>query len=175
MGSKKVSKRKRPYKTGKSQGRLFLPAFLILVSMAIMAAGGWLFTHTSGAGTVSAPEDDTSRTSSSELSRPLSQDVLNQLVGRWRRPDGGYVLEIQSVDYRGILQAAYFNPRPIHVSQARATREQNAMQVFIELNDTGYPGATYTLQFHSQQNVLAGVYYQPAVKQAFDVFFVREN
>lgn len=175
MGSKKTNTRKKPQKTGNSHYRLFLPAVLIVVCMVMIGAGGWLFTHESGAGTGTASADEAARTSTEQPSEPVSRDVLNQLVGRWQRPDGGYVLEIGGVDSEGNLQAAYFNPRPINVSQARVTMEQNASQVFIELNDTGYPGATYTLRFHSPQNVLAGIYYQPAVSQSFEVVFVREN
>jgi len=60
------------------------------------------------------------------------------------------------------LQAAYFNPRPIHVSQARLTFVNQKPQVLLELKDVGYPGATYALTYDPKQDVLAGLYYQPA-------------
>ncbi|MGW8301775.1 MAG: hypothetical protein ACWGNO_06895, partial [Desulfobacterales bacterium] len=69
----------------------------------------------------------------------------------------------------------YFNPRPIHVSQARLTFENKEPQVFIELRDVGYPGATYTLSYLPEQDVLAGLYYQPTAGQSFEVIFTRMN
>jgi len=95
------------------------------------------------------------------------------LIGRWRRPDGGYVLEIYRVEPGGRLQAAYFNPRSIHVSQARAEQKEGKVQVFIELKDVGYPGATYTLTLDAEQGVLAGSYFQPTAGQSFAVVFYR--
>jgi hypothetical protein len=42
------------------------------------------------------------------------------LLGRWLRPDGGYVLAINRVDPDGTADAAYYNPNPIRVSRAMA-------------------------------------------------------
>jgi len=111
---------------------------------------------------------------SSQSSGPTATpDNLQRLVGRWVRPDGGYVIEIRSVDADGKLQAAYFNPRPINVSQARVTKAQEKPHIFIELRDVGYPGATYTLTYDAQNDVLVGLYFQPTAGQSFDVVFVR--
>ena len=96
-----------------------------------------------------------------------------RLQGRWLRPDGGYVVEIRDIDANGQMTAAYFNPRPIHVSRAEASREGPATRVFIELRDINYPGATYTLTYDPVTDQLRGVYYQPALQQSFDVVFVR--
>ncbi len=95
------------------------------------------------------------------------------LEGRWLRPDGGYIIQIKSVDAGGKMEAGYFNPRPINVSKAQATKESGKIKVFVELNDVGYPGSTYTLTYDSKQDVLRGVYYQAAMKQSFDVYFTR--
>ena len=62
------------------------------------------------------------------------------LKGRWRRPDGGYVIDIRDVETNGKVDVAYFNPNPIRVSKAAATREGSAIKVFIELRDTRYRG-----------------------------------
>jgi hypothetical protein len=99
----------------------------------------------------------------------------NKLVGRWLRPDGGYIIEIQKVDMNGQIQAAYYNPRSINVSQALAAQKDGIIEVFIELRDTGYPGATYTLKYDQSNDILAGLYYQPAAGQTFDVQFVRKE
>jgi hypothetical protein len=97
------------------------------------------------------------------------------LKGRWMRPDGGYILSVKGVDAGGKMDAAYYNPRPINVSKAQATREGASLKVFIELRDAGYPGSTYALIYDPKTDRLGGVYYQAAVGQRFDVFFVRSK
>ena len=97
-----------------------------------------------------------------------------KLVGRWLRPDGGYVLEVRAVDgATGRIDAAYLNPRPIHVGQAEAKEEGGKLTVFVELQDVGYPGSTYRLTYLPQVDQLIGTYYQPTADQSFDVEFVR--
>jgi len=71
------------------------------------------------------------------------------------------------------MVAAYFNPRPINVSQAAAALDGTTLKVFIELRDVNYPGATYHLTYDQGDDQLRGVYFQPALQQRFDVFFVR--
>jgi len=95
------------------------------------------------------------------------------LEGRWLRPDGGYIIQVRSIDGSGKIDAGYFNPRPINVFRAHATRESGKMKVFIELRDAGYPGSTYTLTYDPKEDILRGVYFQAAVKQNFDVYFTR--
>ena len=98
---------------------------------------------------------------------------FEELKGRWRRPDGGYIIEIRNVDATGKMDMAYINPKPINVSKAEATREGSATKVFIELRDVGYPGSTYTLTYDPQSDQLKGVYFQAAMQQKFDVVFFR--
>jgi hypothetical protein len=100
-------------------------------------------------------------------------DDLRQIVGRWRRPDGGYILEIRGVDANGNLAAAYYNPRPIKVSRAEGSVSADGIKVFVELRDVGYPGATYSLRYDPEKNLLAGYYHQPAAGGTFDVVFLR--
>jgi len=98
---------------------------------------------------------------------------FEELKGRWRRPDGGYIIEVRNVDATGKMDVAYFNPRPINVSKAEATWEGSATRVFIELRDTGYPGSTYTLTYDPQSDQLKGVYFQATLQQNFEVVFFR--
>ena len=98
---------------------------------------------------------------------------FEELKGRWRRPDGGYVIEIRNVDASGKMDVAYSNPKPINVSKAEATREGSVTKVFIELRDSGYPGSTYTLTYDPQSDQLKGVYFQAAIQQNFEVVFFR--
>ena len=100
---------------------------------------------------------------------------LDRLTGRWLRPDGGYVIEIRGAQTNGVLEASYFNPRPINVSRAEWRRDNGRLQVFIELRDANYPGSTYTLRYAPQQDRLVGDYFQAVHQQTFDVKFVRQK
>ncbi len=97
------------------------------------------------------------------------------LAGRWQRPDGGYVLEISDIGPDGRVKAAYFNPRPIHVARAEWKDREGLLQLFVELRDLNYPGSTYTLTYDAEADRLAGVYYQAALRQTFDVVFERRK
>jgi hypothetical protein len=173
MGSKKSKKRSGTGKASSHKRRNFPTLFFIIVCAGVAIVGGLLLYNkhaTESDRKTAIPASDFSNQSSALNATP---DNLRKLVGRWVRPDGGYVIDIRNVDADGKLQAAYFNPRPIHVSQARVTKGQEKPQIFIELRDVGYPGATYTLTYNSQHDVLAGLYFQPTVGQTFDVIFVR--
>ena len=104
---------------------------------------------------------------------PSDQNQSQLLKGRWLRPDGGYVLEIQKVKTDGQMEAAYFNPRPIHVAIAKMSQSGPATKVFVELRDTGYPGSAYNLVYDPESDQLKGIYSQAALHQDFDVYFVR--
>jgi hypothetical protein len=135
--------------------RMYIRMLVMVVVFAALATGTFFLLHgwtSPGTGTKTA---------------------FDSLKGRWLRPDGGYVIDIRDVDASGKLAAGYFNPRPINVSQAEASREGDTTKVFIELRDVNYPGATYNLTYDPERDQLRGVYYQPAVRQSFDVFFIR--
>lgn len=97
------------------------------------------------------------------------------LVGRWVRPDGGYLITIQGVDAGGRLDAAYRNPNPLPFAQAEASRVGNVIKVFLELRAGGYNGSTYTLTYDPANDVLHGVYYQAVAQQKYDVHFERDK
>ena len=98
-----------------------------------------------------------------------------RLVGRWVRPDGGYVLDIRLAQAGGQLDAAYLNPRSIKVSRAEWRREDGRLLVFAELRDVNYPGSTYNLRYVPDPDRLVGAYYQAVQRQTFDVEFVRQK
>ena len=97
------------------------------------------------------------------------------LLGKWIRPDGGYIISVQSVDPDGRVDAGYFNPRPINVSRAQASPEGQTVKLFIELQAAGYPGSTYDLVYDPSNDALVGVYFQAAMQQRFEVMFVRSK
>jgi hypothetical protein len=98
---------------------------------------------------------------------------FQKLKGRWLRSEGGYVIDVRGVEESGKLDAAYLNPRPIHVARADATLDGAVMKVFLELRDVNYPGSTYTLAYDPERDQLEGVYYQAVEQQRFQVTFAR--
>ncbi len=101
-------------------------------------------------------------------------DAVQKLLGRWVRADGGYVLELKNADLSGAMEAGYFNPKSIRVSRAIWMQGGPGLQVAVELNDVGYPGATYLLTYDPQADKFAGQYTQPQMQQTFDIEFVRQ-
>ena len=98
---------------------------------------------------------------------------FGKLIGRWVRTDGGYTIVIKSVDPGGKIDATYANPNPISVSKAEVSVEGSSLRIFIELRGAGYPGSTYTLTYVPAGDRLTGDYFQAALRQKFDVVFVR--
>ena len=149
--SSKKARRARTESAQRGKRRLRSLAIFLLVVAGAMSAGSWWWN-----------------------ARPVaSHSPFERLIGRWQRPDGGYVLEIKSVASGGAMDAAYFNPQSIHVGKAEASKEADATRVFIELRDVNYPGSTYTLAYEPASDRLKGIYYQAIDRQHFPVAFVR--
>lgn len=102
-------------------------------------------------------------------------EAVRKALGKWLRSDGGYVLELRKAEMSGVVEAAYFNPKSIHVSRAIWMQGGAGLQIMVELNDVGYPGATYVLTYDAQSDRLAGQYNQPAMGQTFDIDFIRQK
>jgi hypothetical protein len=95
------------------------------------------------------------------------------LIGRWVRTDHPYVVEIRAVTPDGALDVQYLNPRPIHVSYAKAERHDSRLGVTIELNDQGYAGSLYTLTYEPGADRLVGTYRLPTRNEEYVVSFSR--
>ena len=108
-----------------------------------------------------------------ETNAAASGPEPSKLIGRWLRPDGGYVLALSDPAPDGRLKAAYFNPRPINVSRAGWKVKDGHLSVFVELRDVNYPGSTYTLTYNPATDRLVGIYFQAAMQQQFEVEFER--
>lgn len=122
------------------------------------------------------PESGSSTASNPSIAEQSTvKPDLNKLVGRWLRPDGGYILEIRSASPDGKLDVGYFNPNPIHVARAEWVMKDNKLYVMAELQDVNYPGSTYGLEYKVGSDHLVGTYYQAVEKSTFDVEFVREK
>jgi uncharacterized protein (DUF2147 family) len=147
-----------------SLARSIFPLLRALALCALLASCG---SKTETPPAAPAPQTNTATPT------PTISPELAKLVGKWERPDGGYVVEIKSVDPSGKLDVAYFNPNPINVSRAAAWREKGASKLVIELRDVNYPGCIYTLEYNPQSDQLFGQYFQAAAQQTFEVVFSR--
>ncbi len=160
MASKK-HKNRRQKKAVTSTGRGSRSVRWIAIAALVLVAAVAAFVWWSG----NDRQDD--------IASLHSLESAQSLVGRWQRTDAGYVIEIHRVDRFGEVDAVYLNPNPIHVSQARASDAEGGLDLFVELMDVGYPGATYQLRYSPEHDVLAGLYYQPTAGQTFEVAFKR--
>jgi hypothetical protein len=127
-----------------------LAGIAVIVGLAVV--GAWWWNH------------------SSETARLAAFQTLE---GRWQRDDGGYIIDIRRAEAGGKLTAAYLNPRPINVARAEASMEGDVPKVFVELRDVNYPGSTYQLIYDRADDRLKGRYFQAALRETYDVVFVR--
>lgn len=171
--SLKTKPNAKPPAAAARRRRLPRPAAVVLL-VAVVAAGGFWWTkgRHADAPTAAVPAAETQATN------PLASVTtpnpgFEKLKGRWLRPDGGYIVEIRSVEPSGKMDLSYFNPRPIHVARAEALQEGETVKVFIELRDVDYPGCTYNLAYEAGSDQLVGIYYQAAIQQQFEVVFER--
>jgi len=144
----------------------------ILLGLAAVAGAGFWWSwgrHADSSAAVVSP----AVTATSAPAAAAAMTPLQRLAGRWERLDGGYVLEIRGVAAGGKVDAAYFNPQPIHVAKAEASQEGADVRLFVELRDVNYPGSTYSLRYDPARDVLEGAYFQAMERQTFDVAFVR--
>ena len=163
----------RPKSDGPGQtGRrvpLLLPGAMLVLVLGGIAVGVWAMNRPgSGSGTVAAPAPAASTT------RPaIPAEVRQRLVGRWLRPDGGYVMTIKSIGEDGTVDAAYNNPRAINVAKSRVAQEGGKTSLYIELRDRLYPGNYYTLTYDPAQDQFTGFYHHLGIGQTLDVSFER--
>ena len=125
-----------------------------------------------GSQTATPPAPPVPTTNAVPAAAAASPEVA-KLVGKWERPDGGYILEIKSVDASGKLEAGYFNPNPINVSRAVGWRDKEETKVIVELRDVNYPGSTYNLTYEPKTDQLYGQYFQATQQQTYEVTFAR--
>lgn len=143
------------------------PFLMIAVSCAILGLllVAWLF--------LSQPNSPNRSHSPPETNAPPAElmSLYGALLGRWVRTDGSYMLDVRAIDGDGKAQVQYFNPRPIHVARAEASRDGDQLKMTVVLEDVGYPGSYYTLHLTPQSRQLRGEYYQASMQETFDVSF----
>ena len=168
---KKRSSDRKPTLASTKRGLSGKRMVLGLAGLAI-AAGIFIY-HLQYTNTDNATVTQSVEAESNKVTSLSKDDVFRNLIGSWRRVDGGYIIDIQRIDANGQMRAAYYNPKSIHVSRAEASLNHGVLSIFIELKDVGYPGSAYTLSYHPRQNILSGVYFQAVLKQTFEVVFAR--
>jgi hypothetical protein len=99
----------------------------------------------------------------------------NILVGDWLRTDASYLIKIKSVNDDGILEAQYYNPKPINVGSSNWEESYGNLKVIVELQDINYPGSKYTLSYLQDRDILAGDYFQAVQGLNFYVEFTRNK
>jgi len=146
-------------------------AVVFLAAAVVLSLGVWWWKYNSAdVPTAAAPLNEANAANATGSDNKLE---FQKLKGRWQRPDGGYIMDIKSVASDGATDAAYFNPKSIHIAKAEASRDGADTKVFIELRDVNYPGSTYTLTYDPASDQLKGIYYQAVERQRFPVAFVR--
>jgi len=99
----------------------------------------------------------------------------HRIIGRWVRPDGGYILEFKDIGDDGKLTAAYYNPGPINIFRAELRDDNGTINIVVELRDANYPGSTYTLQYDAETDRMVGTYFQAVGKITYDILFIRNK
>jgi hypothetical protein len=174
-----MSKRHKTNRNGKSpsaparKAGIRRTVFIVPVVVVVAAVGYWLWKSRQANVPTTVPPPNEASSTNAPVVASVAKPDFQKLKGRWLRPDGGYIIEVKGVTDDGAMDAAYYNPRPIHVAKAEASSEGAVMKVFIELRDVNYPGSTYTLAYDTAGDQLKGIYYQALQQQSFEVFFVR--
>ena len=120
------------------------------------------------------PAGDSAR-ATPPASVPPAAAEPGRLVGAWQRTDSDYAIVIESASPEGRLQASYLNPRPIHVSKAQWQKDGSRLRLMVELQDQGYPGSNYELDYDPTNDLLFGVYHHLGLHQDFQVSFYRRK
>lgn len=106
---------------------------------------------------------------------PAEKPDIKMIIGKWVRPDGGYIVRVRDVNPDGSVDVGYFNPGKINIAEANVSLWKGLVKLFIKLQDKGYPGSTYTLYYYPEKDALAGFYYQAAIGQTYEVVFFRKK
>ena len=110
-----------------------------------------------------------------ESAEPVVQIDYAVMAGEWQRTDGGYRIKVDNILPDGMATVEYFNSKPIHVEKAEITTQGGLAKLFVQLQDKGYEGSTYTLYYYAEKDALAGFYYQAPMDKTYQVIFMRKT
>jgi hypothetical protein len=145
----------------------------ILRTTAFLGVTAWLLLAAGCGQNTESPEPVSGSAPAATNAAPQIKPEFVKLLGKWVRPDGGYVLELKQVDAAGKFEAAYLNPDPINVERAQGVRDSEGTRLVVELRDENYPGCIYKLTYDEKNDQLFGTYYQAAMDQTYDIAFGR--
>ena len=94
------------------------------------------------------------------------------LLGRWGCPGEG-IISIKNISSTGSMQVQYFNPEPIHVTQAQAARDGTLTRVLIILRHADNLCCTFNLVYNPENDQLSGVFWQKDRPKTSEVVFHR--
>ena len=94
------------------------------------------------------------------------------LLGRWGCPGRG-IIYIKNISSTGSMQVQFFNPEPIHVTQAQAARDGTSTRVLIILRHADNLCCTYNLAYNPASDQLRGVFWQKDSPKTSEVVFSR--
>ena len=169
----KTTRSSHPPKPPSDKRRKYPVTIIVAVVVVAIALGFWSWKSKHTDASPTTPGLNEAVAANPPTAPAAAKPDFQKLKGKWLRPDGGYVIELKSVNDSGKLDATYSNPRPIHVAKAEASQVGATIKVFIELRDVNYPGSTYTLVYEPQSDQLQGIYFQAIQRQNFEVIFVR--
>jgi hypothetical protein len=176
MGSRRQKKAKKAIGSVRNTvNPKFIVVIFIIISIGVLSLGWHFYFKEKKDAVLESAIAKSHKKASFKTESTASTIDMEPLLGRWVRLDGGYIIEIRSIGSNGQMDAAYFNPRPIHVAKAVATQSGSSLKVFLELRDVGYPGSTYTLIHKPQKDLLLGIYYHAGTRQRFNVVFARQR
>lgn len=140
-----------------------------VMKCACLWVGVWMLAVLTGCG-----KGEQKTEANAPAKAPVQLTVaFEKIKGKWMRSDGGYSLEFKGLKPNNELDAAYFNPGPIHVGKAKISEERGFTKVFVELQDVNYPGSLYTLFFDAEKNRLVGSYFQATQQVTYEVSFEK--
>ena len=141
-------------------------ALVVAAGLVVVFAASILFPGGGGGSSTDGGKPD-------KAMKAVAGDRAKPLVGRWLRPDGDYELHVESIASDGKVSARYLNPQPIKIAEATAGEKDGKLGLFVKLQDVGYPGSYYDLEYDAARDVLAGSYYQAVQGETYEIEFTR--
>ena len=97
----------------KSSKRRFPVIWVVLGSVGLAIAAGIFLYYFQYADSRQATATTAGESSSKKAMPTLKADQFGNLIDRWRRADGGYIIDIHRIGVNGQMDVAYYNPKSI--------------------------------------------------------------
>ena len=94
------------------------------------------------------------------------------LKGSWQAQNGD-VITIKNIGAAGNIEMHYFNPEPVHVTQAQAARDGKSTRILIFLRYPDSLCCTYDLTYDPQSDQLKGLFWRKGTSKSTEIIFDR--